>query len=142
MFFNRPKGLIEEIKNGNRFFVEKVKDTVYLYITTVDFAMKAPPMWLQNLAPAPYDYELDRMNKGKPTRLPARHCKNVNGDKSAYKYSFRWVGNLLFVYGDGKIVAVVTNPFEQPQLYHVNIIGETRYGIEMPQQMLDAVSRM
>ena len=142
MFFDRRKLLIEEIKEGKRFFVEKLKDTVYLYITAIDFTITSRPMWLQNLSSAPYDYEIDRMEKGIPSRLPARYCKNVNGDKKAFNYTFKWAGNLLLVCGDGKVVAVITNPFDQPKSYHINAIGESEYANEMPQEMIDSITRI
>lgn len=106
-----PEVIIEQIKNGRRFFVEADENTLYLYITSEDFKKMYGIMWIANLKEAPEDYDYDFMENGMPTRMPASHCKNKEGLLKIPFINFVWSSNSLVILCDNELVCRIEDAF-------------------------------
>ena len=130
MIFDRPKLLIEEIKNNRRFFVEQYNKTIYLYISNIDLNPIYKIIWLANLTKAPDNIDIKSMNKGKPARMNNPYCLIPEGIKSLPNLSYDWsYNNYLIVKSNDEIIAIVKDIFSDNIVaYSKYISGVTRYG--------------
>jgi hypothetical protein len=117
-----------DTKTGRRFFIQKEKKTLYLYITSKDFRQNyCNPIWIANLCEAP-----DTLNMNKvPVLLPKQYIKNPLKVIPSTDIKMRLQDGLLQILCSNNIICVVLDPFGNPVGFNANIKGDTIFGHDM-----------